>query len=112
MATITAKDVAALRERTGAGMMDCKKALMACEGDVEKAIDYKTVCRRVVDSAPSLNELALVVISGAEMLCRLDRRFLCLLVSFKLICRHAGGNENKAHVVMVYADLFVNSLII
>ena len=40
MATITAKDVAALRERTGAGMMDCKKALMACEGDVEKAIDF------------------------------------------------------------------------
>ena len=39
MATITAKDVAALRERTGAGMMDCKKALMACEGDVEKAIE-------------------------------------------------------------------------
>ena len=40
MATITAKDVAALRERTGAGMMDCKKALMACEGEVEKAIDF------------------------------------------------------------------------
>ncbi len=40
MAAFTAKDVAALRERTGAGMMDCKKALTQCEGDVEKAIDF------------------------------------------------------------------------
>ncbi len=36
----TAKDVQALRERTGAGMMDCKNALVACEGDMEKAIDF------------------------------------------------------------------------
>ncbi len=38
MANITAKDVAALRERTGVGMMDCKKALVEAEGDFEKAI--------------------------------------------------------------------------
>ncbi|MEF2800110.1 MAG: translation elongation factor Ts [Christensenellales bacterium] len=36
----TAKDVMALREMSGAGMMDCKKALTACEGDVDKAMDY------------------------------------------------------------------------
>ena len=36
----TAKDVMALRERTGAGMMDCKKALTAVEGDMDKAIDF------------------------------------------------------------------------
>ena len=35
-----AKDVMALRERTGAGMMDCKKALTACDGDAEKAVDF------------------------------------------------------------------------
>ena len=35
----TAKDVQALRERTGVGMMDCKKALAATDGDMEKAID-------------------------------------------------------------------------
>lgn len=38
MANITAKDVASLRERTGVGMMDCKKALVEAEGDFEKAI--------------------------------------------------------------------------
>jgi elongation factor Ts len=36
---ITAKDVAALRARTGAGMMDCKKALEETGGDMEKAVD-------------------------------------------------------------------------
>jgi len=37
--TIAAKDVAALRARTGAGMMDCKNALEETQGDVEKAIE-------------------------------------------------------------------------
>ena len=38
--TISAADVNKLRLQTGAGMMDCKKALMEAEGDFEKAIDY------------------------------------------------------------------------
>jgi elongation factor Ts len=38
MAAITAKDVAALRERTGVGMMDCKTALVEADGDMEKAV--------------------------------------------------------------------------
>lgn len=37
---ITASDVKELRERTGAGMMDCKKALTECDGDLDKAIDW------------------------------------------------------------------------
>ena len=40
MAEITAALVKELRERTGAGMMDCKKALTAVEGDMDKAIDF------------------------------------------------------------------------
>lgn len=36
----TANDVKTLRERTGAGMMDCKNALVECDGDMEKAVDY------------------------------------------------------------------------
>jgi len=39
MAKITASDVNALRKKTGAGMMDCKKALTEAEGDQEKAIE-------------------------------------------------------------------------
>jgi elongation factor Ts len=38
--TISAADVNKLRTQTGAGMMDCKKALMEANGDFEKAVDY------------------------------------------------------------------------
>jgi elongation factor Ts len=40
---ISAKDVKALRDRTGAGMMDCKKALTEAQGDVDKAIEILRV---------------------------------------------------------------------
>ena len=39
MAQVTAQMVKELRERTGAGMMDCKNALGECQGDMEKAVD-------------------------------------------------------------------------
>jgi elongation factor Ts len=39
MAEISARDVKALRDRTGAGMMDCKSALAEAGGDVDKAVD-------------------------------------------------------------------------
>lgn len=40
MANITAAEVNKLRKQTGAGMMDCKKALVESDGDIEKAIDF------------------------------------------------------------------------
>lgn len=40
MVEINAKLVGELREKTGVGMMECKKALTACDGDLEKAIDF------------------------------------------------------------------------
>ena len=40
MANITAALVKELRERTNAGMMDCKKALVESDGDMDKAIDW------------------------------------------------------------------------
>ena len=40
MAAFTAQDVKALREKTGCGMMDCKKALVQADGDMDKAIDF------------------------------------------------------------------------
>ena len=45
--SFTAKDVMTLRQRTGAGMMDCKKALNETNGDMDKAVDYlreKGIC--------------------------------------------------------------------
>jgi elongation factor Ts len=43
MAEISAKDVKALRDRTGAGMMDCKNALAETGGDMEKAVELLRV---------------------------------------------------------------------
>ena len=40
MANITAAMVKELREKSGAGMMDCKSALQECDGDLEKAVDF------------------------------------------------------------------------
>ena len=37
---ISAKEVSELRQRTGAGMMDCKKALEACNGDMDAAVEH------------------------------------------------------------------------
>jgi len=42
-ATITAKDVKELRDRTGAGMMDCKAALQETDGDLDKAVELLRV---------------------------------------------------------------------
>lgn len=43
MSTVTASDVKALRERTGAGMMDCKKALQETGGDMDAAVEQLRV---------------------------------------------------------------------
>ncbi|MFC1812423.1 translation elongation factor Ts [Thermodesulfobacteriota bacterium] len=40
MVTVSAAMVKQLREKTGAGIMDCKEALSECEGDIPKAIDF------------------------------------------------------------------------
>ena len=37
--SFSSEDIKKLRQKTGAGMMDCKKALVECEGDIEKALD-------------------------------------------------------------------------
>jgi elongation factor Ts len=41
--SVTAQDVKALRDRTGAGMMDCKKALTEADGDMERAVEILRV---------------------------------------------------------------------
>ena len=43
MADVSARDVKALRDRTGAGMMDCKAALQEADGDLEKAVEILRV---------------------------------------------------------------------
>ncbi|MGV9573255.1 hypothetical protein ACWDRX_28990, partial [Streptomyces nigra] len=52
MANYTAADVKKLRELTGAGMMDCKKALDEAEGNVEKAVEALRIKGQKVSRGP------------------------------------------------------------
>ena len=57
--TISAQDVKVLRDRTGSGMMDCKKALQETNGDMEAAIDFlraKGAAKAAKRAAKSANE--------------------------------------------------------
>ncbi len=59
MAEISAAQVKELRELTGAGMMDCKRALVECDGDIEKAKDWlraKGMARAADKAGRSANE--------------------------------------------------------
>ena len=62
---VSAKDVKALRERTGAGMMDCKKALTEAEGDIEKAIEILRV--KQGKKIQDLGERAAIIEEGANV---------------------------------------------
>jgi len=95
MANITAALVKELRERTGAGMMDCKKALVECEGDMEKAIDFlrekglaaaakkagRIAAEGMVDAFVDENGTGVVV----EVNCETD--FVANTDRFKALCR-------------------------
>ena len=66
---ITAKDIADLRARTGAGMMDCKKALEEGEGDVEKAIAIlrtKGIAKADKRAGRAASEGRIVAVTGAD----------------------------------------------
>lgn len=93
---ITAQDVKDLRERTGAGMMDCKKALIDAQGDVEKAIDLLRE-RGLAAAAKKAGRIAAEGIVEAyihgggrigvlvEVNCETD--FVAKTDEFKLFCR-------------------------
>ena len=83
MANYTAADVKKLRELTGAGMMDCKKALDEAEGDVEKAVEalrikgQKGVAKREGRSAENGAVVAIIADDNAsgvlvELKCETD----------------------------------------
>ncbi len=95
MANVTAALVKELRERTGAGMMDCKKALVECDADMDKAIDFlrekglaaaakkagRIAAEGMVDAFVSEDGTGVVV----EVNCETD--FVANTDRFKALCR-------------------------
>jgi len=66
MAEFTAKDVMKLREQTGAGMMDCKRALVDADGDLYTA-GFTPKKRNELLSAKAVDEICALVEAGEEV---------------------------------------------
>jgi elongation factor Ts len=95
MAEITAANVGKLREMTGAGLMDCKKALVESNGDLEKAVEYlrkKGIASAEKKAGRAANEgvIAQYIAPGAkvgvlvEINCETD--FVAKNESFRAFC--------------------------
>ena len=76
MANITAAEVNKLRKQTGAGMMDCKKALVEAEGDFDKAIEIlRKKGQKVAEKRSDRDANEGVVISGTK-----DNQFAAMIM--------------------------------
>ena len=102
MANITAALVKELRERTGAGMMDCKKALVQADGDIEVAIDNmrKNGQAKAAKKAGRVTAEGVIVSASkegvaliAEINCETD-----------FVAKDAGFNEFCANVAQLALD--------
>ena len=116
MAAITSALVKELRERTGAGMMDCKKALMANDGDMDKAIDFL----REKGLAAAAKKAGRIAAEGmvecyvegnvgvvVEINCETD--FVANTDNFKALCRDYAKHivaKNPANVEEMLAQTF------
>ncbi len=125
---ITAAMVKDLREKTGAGMMDCKKALTASDGDMEKAIDWlrengiaKSVKKASRTAAEGLAKLAvdgnravLVEINAETDFVAKNDQFLALLdLTVDTILKNAPKDNEEALALEVNGhtlnDEFINA---
>ena len=110
MATISAADIKKLREATGAGMTDCKNALVENDGDYDKAVEYlrikglKGVAKR--EGRAASNGLVTVKVDGAgkatmlELNCETDfvakgERFIALAEQVVAAAAASGANDPR-----------------
>ena len=90
MATVTSAMVKELRDATGAGMMDCKKALVAADGNMQAAIDAmrksgaakaakkagRTAAEGIIAVASNANKIALVEVNSETDFCAKNAEFV------------------------------------
>ena len=105
MANITAADVFKLRKLTGAGMMDCKKALIETEGNFEKAIEFlrkrgqKVAAKR--DDRDSSEGAVIAKIS--------DYAYTGVIIYLNCETDFVGKNEGFVTLAHQFADLALNT---
>lgn len=93
-----ASDVKELREKTGAGMMDCKKALEACSGDMEKAVDWLRE-KGIAKAAKKESRIA------AEGLCQIKAEGnICVMVEVNSETDFVAKNEEFTGFVDYLVD--------
>jgi elongation factor Ts len=109
MAEITAATVKELRERTGAGMMDCKKALAETNGDMEAAVDWlrakglaaaakkagRTAAEGLVGVAVEGSRGAVVEINSETDFVAKNEKFQDFVRNVAQIVLQTGGNVEK-----------------
>ena len=105
MAQITAAIVKELRERTGAGMMDCKKALVATEGDMEKAIDFL----REKGLSQAAKKAGRVAAEGAVVAYVTEDGKTGAIVEVNCETDFVGKNENFQALAKSIAELIVKT---
>ena len=105
MAQITAAIVKELRERTGAGMMDCKTALVATEGDMEKAIDFL----REKGLSQAAKKAGRVAAEGAVVAYVTEDGKTGAIVEVNCETDFVGKNENFQALAKSIAELIVKT---
>ncbi len=96
---ISAKEVQALREKTGVGMMECKKALVAADGDMDKAIEYL----REKGLAASVKKASRIAAEGAAYATVIDG--VGVVVEVNAETDFVGKNEKFQGFVHGVADV-------
>jgi elongation factor Ts len=108
MANITAAEVNALRQITGAGMMDCKKALMEAEGDSEKAIEIlRKKGQKVADNRADRDAAEGVIIAKVS-----DDKQFAAVVRMSCETDFVAKNENFINFVSSVASKAVEDKIL
>lgn len=105
MAKITAAEVNKLRKQTGAGMMDCKKALVESEGDFDKAIEYlrkkgQKVAAKRADRTNTEGAVIAVVNEGKDK---------GALISLNCETDFVGKNEDFVKLAYEFANIALTS---
>lgn len=101
----TAKDVQALREKTGVGMMDCKKALVEADGDMDKAIDVL----REKGLAASAKKAGRIAAEGVVLAYTDEAKKISVLVEVNSETDFVGKNEKFQAFVLDIAKTVVEA---
>ena len=105
MAAFTAQDVKALREKTGCGMMDCKKALTNADGDMDKAVDFL----REQGLAKQAKKASRVAAEGVAYACTNDDLSVGVVVEVNAETDFVAKNEKFQNYVADVAAQAMNT---